>query len=55
MPGKKLDALLYGVLSAVVLLYLYFNVIATAGGEAAPDRLRETSSGMSSKWRIKKL
>ncbi|MGE5614615.1 MAG: L,D-transpeptidase family protein [Bacillota bacterium] len=45
MPGKKLDAILYGALSAVVLLYLYFNVIAAAGGESAPDRLRETSSG----------
>lgn len=49
MPGKKLDALLYGVLSAVTLLYLYFNVITAAGGEAAPDGRRETSSRISSK------
>lgn len=33
MPEKKLDVLLYGVLSVAALIYLYFNVIA--GGRAS--------------------
>ena len=47
MPGKKLDALLYVVLSAAALLYLYFNVIAAGRGVSAPHRMRGVSSGMS--------
>jgi hypothetical protein len=47
LPGKKLDAILYVVLSAAALLYLYFNVIAAGRGAAAPHRMRGASSGMS--------